>query len=142
MKFKKEYRWLMFLLLPFIVFMLVLFMVPLEFVLNAQPLATQNYNAQKTELEQIPVRAAVVAHTQKLSNQLTAYNQLINLFFEAQKTMRFVAIDVGKINMYNAQDYYQNHLSTPSATEYLSMWFAKAVTAASSLSTLQLAAYN
>jgi uncharacterized membrane protein len=142
MKFKKEYRWLMFLLLPFIVFMLVLFMVPLEFVLNAQPLATQNYNAQKTELEQIPVRAAVVAHTQKLNNQMTVFNQLLNLFFEAQKTMRFVAIDVGKINMYNAQNYYQNHLSTPNGKEYFSMWFAMEVTVANGLSTLQLAAYN
>jgi hypothetical protein len=63
MKFKEEYRWLMFLLLPFIVLMILLFMVPLEFVLNGQPLATHHYNAQKAEMQQIPVRASIVALT-------------------------------------------------------------------------------
>jgi len=60
MKFKKEYRWLLFLLVPFIAFVIIHFMVPLQFVLNAQPRVTQSYNLQTTENDQLSVRSSVI----------------------------------------------------------------------------------
>lgn len=58
MKFKKEYRWLLFLIIPFIVFMFVLFMAPLQIVLNSQPLATQAYSLQNAVQTQNQLRSA------------------------------------------------------------------------------------
>ena len=70
MKFKKEYRWLLFLVIPFVLFMFVLFMAPLEVILNAQPLITQQYNLRKHQMKQDHLRSTSYLAHQQLSNHL------------------------------------------------------------------------
>ncbi len=81
MKFKKEYRWLFFLVVPFVVFMITLFMIPLQIIINSQPLATQSYNIQKGQLAQHQLRSAThLSYSQLLAFFSSRMRPILDIF--------------------------------------------------------------
>jgi ABC-type uncharacterized transport system permease subunit len=120
MKFKKEYRWLLFLIIPFIVFMFVLFMAPLQIVLNSQPLATQAYSLQNTVHTQNQLRSAAYQQGQATSLTLQAVLPLVGLY-SSPAPSSFLEINVDSVAINNAYDYY--HFSSKN-TSPQTMWFA------------------
>ena len=80
MKFKKEYRWLLFLIIPFIIFMIILIITPLEFLLKAQPLATQAYTIKMNLGIQDSLRSATYISSMNINSYFQQVDKLIDIF--------------------------------------------------------------
>jgi hypothetical protein len=63
MKNKNELRWLMFMLIPFVIFLIIHFLVPLMFLLNANPIVEESYNNERIKLEQNSVRSLAILNS-------------------------------------------------------------------------------
>lgn len=135
MKFKKEYRWLLFLIIPFIAFMFVLFMAPLQIILNSQPLATQSYSLKSVVHAQNQLRSAAYQQGQGASLTLQNVLPLVGLYsFPGPSS--FLEINVDSVAINNGYEYY--HSPSPKNTSLQTMWFATAKNAINQLSPTQL----
>jgi hypothetical protein len=139
MKFKKEYRWLLFLIIPFIVFMFVLFMVPLQIALNAQPLATLAYSLQKGENTQTQLRSAGYQSSKSLNLYLRPAGTVFALF-AASPGPELFETNVDSVPINNAYAYFKNGTARNILPQ--TMWFASSKTLPSQLTPAQTAILN
>jgi hypothetical protein len=103
--------------------MSVLFMAPLQIVLNAQPLATQAYSLQNAQSAQNQLRSAAFHQEQTASLSLQTTLPLMALYSApAPATSSFLEINVDSVAIYNGFDYYHSAQSRNSSLQ--TMWFA------------------
>lgn len=145
MKFvlKKETRWLVFLLLPFICLLIIHVLTPLLFITQSNPLLQSTYNIDKKTLEFRTIYAFQQINQQILSERLSQYYRIfqnIQAFIQPQ-TFKGQVIDTTKINFNNAYLFGMNNSGT-GYYELISMWFAPNCTQYSQLSPLQQDIYH
>jgi hypothetical protein len=73
MKFKAEYRWLLFILIPFVVLLVVHVVNPLMLLLSSQPLAISAYTAHSIDQLNTASRSELLMEAKQLAAVLQNY---------------------------------------------------------------------
>jgi len=64
MKFKSEYRWLLFILIPFVVLLVIHIINPLMLLLNSQPVALNSYTTRNIDALNMATRSYLIEQSQ------------------------------------------------------------------------------
>lgn len=108
---KSEYRWLLFILLPFILILVIHFLIPLEFALQSSPVVQESYNSQKIQIEQVAIRSLARLNSEVVSAKLQTYlnflSVLTRLINEPDPT-RYLTMNLSPTTLNNAYVYTQD----------------------------------
>lgn len=72
----KNSTWLAFMLIPFMIGVILHFIIPIQFIMVSSPKIERTYNLFKTEIEQDSIRAISVQNTQLFKNSIQMYENL------------------------------------------------------------------
>ena len=79
MKFKAEYRWLLFILIPFVVLLVVHIVNPLLLLLSSQPVGISSYTAHNIDVLNTASRSHLLQEGQELAATLQKYASFATL---------------------------------------------------------------
>jgi hypothetical protein len=132
MKFvlKRELRWLIFLLVPFVFLLIIHVVVPLTFLTQSTPLLQENYNIDKKDLEFRTIYSLQQINQQIITGRLMQYYKIFEdlHYLIVQEQLELLSINPGEITLNNAYKFAEeiNAGRLPANyTEEKSMWFAQ-----------------
>lgn len=131
MKFvlKRELRWLVFLLVPFVFLLIIHVVIPLTFLTQSTPLLQENYNIDKKGLEFRTIYSLQQINQQIITDRLTQYYKIFEdlHYLIVQEQIGLLSINPGEITLNNAYKIAEDinaGLLPANYTEEKSMWFA------------------
>lgn len=102
MKFKSEYRWLMFILIPFVVLLVIHITNPLMLLLNSHPVAISSYSAHNLDLLSAASRSYLALESHELATILKMYASFSDMVGSMMlKGSRFANKETSEINNAN-----------------------------------------
>jgi hypothetical protein len=79
LNFKTQYRWLLFILVPFILILAIHITIPLVFLFESQPLAVESYTNENIHNLITTLRSFVILQSEKMSMLLGTYVSFLNV---------------------------------------------------------------
>lgn len=142
LEIKKEVGWLIFLLIPFLFFLVVHFVIPLCYITQTIPLLQDNYNAEQILLRHHNLRSTTQTNSRIANRKLLKYYEA---FYNLEKileqnSLAYQQSNVTSITLNNAYSFAQQILSNNLGFGYkeqVSMWFATNKTTFDVLTPLQ-----
>ena len=96
--------WLLFMMVPFLVGVLIHFLVPLQFIITSNPKIEEAYNSYKIEVEQNTVRALAFLNSKVANNRMQMYENIRSTFIRLFDRGRNIQpIDVDQVTLNNAR---------------------------------------
>jgi hypothetical protein len=142
LEIKKEVGWLIFLLIPFLFFLVVHFVVPLCYITQTIPLLQDNYNAEQILLRHHSIRSITQTNSRIANRKLIKYYEA---FYNLEKRIEenspgYQSSNLASVTLNNAYAFTQKMVNNGLGEGYreqLSMWFATNKTTFDELTPLQ-----
>ena len=124
-------RWLLFMIIPYLIVLGIQFMVPMQFMLFSFPKSENIYNGYKLELEQNSVRAQAQLKKRIVERRLALWYRSTNLF------IKFFKDPSPYMTITNSSLVYAGDVPSSNNNIRRSLWFAPNKTDPSQLDSLQ-----